>query len=45
MIKHKKKIASDMLSRPHVYNDVDALDDNFDVDYDDNDEVQGVDWV
>ena len=34
-----------MLSRPHVYNDVDALDDNFDVDYDDNDEVQGVDWV
>ena len=26
-------------------NDAHALDDNFDVDDDDNDEVQGVDWV
>ena len=34
-----------MLSSLQVYNDVDALDDNFDVDDDDNDEVQGVDWV
>ena len=34
-----------MLRGPHVYNDVDALDGNFDVDDDDNDEVQGVDWV
>ena len=34
-----------MLSSLQVYNDVDALDDNLDVDDDDNDEVQGVDWV
>ena len=34
-----------MLRGPHVYNDVDALDGNFDIDDDDNDEVQGVDWV
>ena len=34
-----------MLRGPHVYNDVDALDGNVDVDDDDNDEVQGVDWV
>ena len=34
-----------MLSSLQVYNDVDALDGNLDVDDDDNDEVQGVDWV
>ena len=34
-----------MLRGPYVYNDVDALDGNFDVDDEDNDEVQGVDWV
>ena len=44
-MKNRKKIASDMLSSLQVYNDVDALDDNLDVDDDDNDEVQGVDWV
>ena len=34
-----------MLSSLQVYNDVDALDGNLDVDDDDNDKVQGVDWV
>ena len=34
-----------MLRGPHVYNDLDALDGYFDVDDDDNDEAQGVDWV
>ena len=34
-----------MLRGPHVYNDVDALDGNVDVDDDDNDEVHVEDWV